>query len=142
MRKCSICGKNIPQGLRSNARYCSTLCKSKYSKKIFEKQNPQRNLNNKRTSGAVSELFVALDLFNKGLEVFRAMSFTASCDFAIIHKGKLLKIEVTTGHYSKGKILKKKKNRKQFDILAIVVGEEIIYEPEWDEIHSDWKSNS
>lgn len=82
--------------------------------------------------GARSELLAALDLMNRGDEVFRAMSPSASCDLLILRNGKPLRVEVKTGRkaksgdgYSFGSI-----NQTYFDLLAVVVGDQVIYNPE------------
>lgn len=84
------------------------------------------------TTGAIHEFKVAIDLMEKGYEVFRALSPACSCDLAILKNGKLLKIEVkTTYRLRSGKIVYPKIKNPKYDILVLVIRpNEIIYLPE------------
>ena len=129
MSLCVFCGGSIPEiKLRRGARYCSKKCRGS-----------AHALNAGRigsglaagTVGAIGELIVAADLLRRGFEVFRALSPNCSCDLAILRDGRLLKVEVTTSYRNPrtGVIHRRKKTSERFDILAMVVGAEIIYEP-------------
>ena len=50
------------------------------------------------TTGAMSELCVAVDLMKKGYAVFRALSPACFCDLIAIKDGKSLNVEVKTGY--------------------------------------------
>ena len=81
------------------------------------------------TKGAIGELIVSSDLLLKGIEVFRALSPSCSCDLVIRHKDEFHGIEVRSGAPNKsGKIYWHKKNLRA-PIAAIVFGDkkEIIY---------------
>ncbi len=87
------------------------------------------------TVGAIHELKVAIDLLERGFQVFRALSPSCECDLALISAGKLFRVEVTTGYTTiSGRICspgpqKMRKDGHKFDVLATVVdGEKIVYE--------------
>lgn len=85
------------------------------------------------TTGAIGELRVAVDLMQRGFEVFRAISPSCSCDLAVLHAGGLLRIEVRTGYKNKstGKIVTNTpRNPDRYDVHAIVVGDSVTYIPE------------
>jgi hypothetical protein len=70
-------------------------------------------------------------LLLKGFEVFRAVSSACSCDLAILKEGMLKRIEVRTGRRcTNGKIYWPVKTEvENYDVLAIVLPDEIIYKP-------------
>ena len=130
-RICAICSKSY-LAKRQNQKYCSRECRLEADRRRFTKVALKLPPS---TIGTLSELRVAIDLLNKKYEVFRAMSPSCSCDLAILKGGKLLRIEVTTGHYYTGKIKNglvanaHQKKSPKYDILAVVSqdGKEIIY---------------
>jgi len=136
IKKCNVCGKEITGKGSSDPRrkYCSHLCGIKHQNEQHRKLNPFANKNlSTGTVGAISELKTAKDLLIKGYEVFRAISPSCSCDLAILKKGKLLRVEVRTAYkYPSGKIITPNVGNIRSDILAKVIGEEIIYEPSLD----------
>ena len=72
-----------------------------------------------------------MDLLQKGYVVYRAIEGTASCDLAVLKNGRLLRIEVTTGHRKPyGGVGTPKKDARKFDILAITLPETILYRPD------------
>jgi hypothetical protein len=76
-------------------------------------------------------LEVAVDLLSRGFHVFRALSHSCSCDLAIVKDGKLIRVEVTTGHSNKnGTIGYPAKDETKFDILAVCTKNGIIYKPD------------
>mgnify|MGYP001607408067 CR=1 FL=1 len=92
------------------------------------------------TRGAVSELRVAVDLLERGYEVFRAVSQACSSDLIALSSGQILRIEVRTGaRYSPTGSLSfprngtgnDKRSEECLDHYAVVVhGEPVIYIPE------------
>lgn len=54
--------------------------------------------------GPLGELFVCMDLMEKGFEVFRAVGNFESFDLVAHKSGKLLRIQVKAGLYAQGSI--------------------------------------
>jgi hypothetical protein len=76
------------------------------------------------TVGAIAELAVAVDLMERGYDVFRAVSPACSCDLAVLSGGELLRIEVRTGHLSANGGLYWGATRNddgRFDVYAVVL---------------------
>ena len=87
------------------------------------------------TVGAIAELKVAIDLMQKGYEVFRALSPASSCDIAVLKNGKLIRVEVRTGYKGRvNELIYFNKNIKA-ELLAVVVHHtnEIFYYPSLNE---------
>jgi hypothetical protein len=82
--------------------------------------------------GAANELRVAADLILKGYDVFRALSPQCVCDLAILKDKRLLRVEVRTGQPSKRRtkpFWPKRKQVNNADIWAVVLPDQIYYEP-------------
>ena len=131
IKYCVECGKGLPS---NRWKYCSYECYSSYNHKKFKRENPNiLRGNTAGTTGAISELRVAIDLLAKGFNVFRALSPHCPCDLAVLKNGKLLRIEVRTAYRSvAGKPYKRRSRRddiNNIDIYAFVLADEIIYEP-------------
>ena len=97
---------------------------------MYRRYNPARAVGlPTATVGAISELRVAIDLFEKGYEVFRALSPTCSCDLAILNDGKLLRVEVKTAYRNtKGSTIPPPKGIRA-DVAALVLPDTIEYQP-------------
>lgn len=92
--------------------------------------------------GAISEMVVASDLLNKGYEVFRSVSQDCSCDLLALKDGSMLRIEVRTGQRNQNGTLGcsvSEKDLARFDVLAIVIGGEIVYQTT-DEARDEWSN--
>jgi len=128
-RNCVYCGKALPL---NRWRYCNDTCKSSYLSVRYREQNPFSGQSTS-TTGAISELRVAVDLMSKGYNVFRALSPSCPCDLAILKDGQLLKIEVrTTYRTASGKIYRSvmgRDNPLNIDHYAWVLSDKIVYEP-------------
>jgi len=123
---CVQCGKSISG---SRWKYCSEECYQVANKEKYNLANPFQGTTS-ATTGAISELRVAVDLMSRGYNVFRAMSPSCPCDLTVFKDDKLLRIEVRTGHMSiSGKTYNFKKERDKADVWAIVFPDKIIYEP-------------
>lgn len=125
------CGKQFftRQG---RARFCSNTCRKEVAAKRFRDRNPAPTVSS-GTRGAIGELIVCADLLNKGYEVFRSVSPSCSCDLAVLKDGKLLRIEVRTGHWTLGGKLtysKSPKDLERSDVFAVIVGDQIYYIPD------------
>uniref|UniRef100_A0A6M3IQ58 Uncharacterized protein n=1 Tax=viral metagenome TaxID=1070528 RepID=A0A6M3IQ58_9ZZZZ len=135
--KCLNCGGELPppsKHSRNDARkYCSWECRDAYYKKKYHLFNPYKGTSS-GTTGAISELRVAVDLLSKGFNVFRSLSPNSPCDLAVLKNGRLRRIEVrTTFLGTSGKpnsAVNKKDDLSNIDHYAFVTPEKIIYEPE------------
>ena len=127
---CVQCGKKLEGG---KTKYCSTECYRANAHDKYVGFNPFKGKTS-ATTGAISELRVAVDLLVKGYDVFRALSPNCPCDLAVLKNNKLLRIEVRTAHKSTtGKLYNNplaRDDRDNIDIYAWVLSDEIIYEPE------------
>lgn len=86
--------------------------------------------------GTIGELRVACDLLERGFEVFRSVSASASCDLAVLWKGKLLRIEVKTQSLymrtdgTTGTFRLRRGDASKYDIWAAILPDRIIYDPD------------
>ena len=128
-RACVHCGEvYFPK--RIVQRWCSLTCRANAKRAAYAAKNPNAGLPT-GTVGAISELKVGADLLGKGFEVFRALSPSCSCDLAILRDGRLVRVEVTTGHRSStGRVIHPSKINR-YDLLAVVLSDGTIhYDPE------------
>lgn len=95
-----------------------------------------QHLANSGTKGAVGELRVAVDLFERGYEVFRSLAQCCSCDLLVLKSGKILRVEVRTVPVAKEKWWRNKraKDSGRQDVFAWVLPDRIIYEPSLEEL--------
>ena len=132
MRLCKQCAEEIDTSKQGKGRavYCSIACRKASTREAYRTLNNVPSGISTGTKGTISELRIAVDLLQKGYEVFRALSPSCSCDLAILKDGKLLRIESRTGFYYKtsGKYMTSR-GRFRADILAIVLHDKIVYEP-------------
>lgn len=118
---------------RRHSKFCNNACASKHDSGKYYKRTKLAMPLPSATVGAIHELVVAIDLMRKGYHVFRALSPACECDLAILHGGKILRIEVTTTYESPrtGKLMipqGKTKHKHRFDVLALVLHDgRIIY---------------
>lgn len=81
-------------------------------------------------TGTLSEYKVALDLMKRGYDLFKPVTMNYSCDLLALKNDKFSRIEVTTGHKTAlGKVSYSKHNPDNYDVLVVVVGEELFYIP-------------
>ena len=130
---CKRCGEALSERkVKTRALYCSTECSMRSAKDRYHEKNPFRpTLMAPAKRGAVSELYVIIDLTERGYEVFKSINPSCSCDIAILKNKSLLRVEVTTGRFSpNGSLMYPKHNQTNYDILAIVLpSHEIRYNP-------------
>jgi hypothetical protein len=130
-RFCVYCKQQIDISVKSYPvkKYCSDECRRQHLHKQYAAANKCWNLPTP-TIGALSELKVSVDLLSKGFAVFRALSASCPCDLAVLIDSKLLRIEVTTASRTpRGNISFPQHNKANYDILALVLGDTIIYNP-------------
>jgi hypothetical protein len=73
------------------------------------------------TIGCAAELLVAVDLLNRGIEVYRALSQHSSCDMIAHRLGRMVRVEVKTGRIGRyGPEVALTRQRGKFDVLAVV----------------------
>ena len=139
-RRCLHCNGLIPPPtykMKGDQRkYCSNECRDQQYQAKYRENNPLMGTSS-GTTGAISELRVAIDLLSKGYDIFRAVSPNCSCDLAVLKNSKLLRIEVKTAHKSiSGGLYNQPiamgKNKDKRDIMAWVLPDEIVYEPSLD----------
>lgn len=126
---CEVCSKPFSTQ-RAWQKYCCYGCRLEKQKGSYASVGEELASG---TIGTLGELRVAIDLLLKGYDVFRAISPSCSCDLAVLRNSKLIRVEVTTGHYYYGKLRPssvKKYQRHQYDVLATVSpdGQTIIYD--------------
>lgn len=80
------------------------------------------------TYGALSELRVSCDLIDRGYSVFRALSPNAPCDLVVIKAHQVLRVEVKSNP-----IVPCGAKQRNYDILAQVLTNEIVYTPPFEE---------
>lgn len=140
----SICAecKGAFNPSRKDQKFCSLACARECIRKAWQAANPKTSLvtlkNN--TVAEINEMRVAIDLLGRGFEVYRAAVAGMPCDMLACGKNTWLypgneprRIEVTTGNRTpSGALQHPRRDDSQYDILAIVVGEDIFYQPELD----------
>lgn len=135
MKPCKYCGGPLPATARSNQVYCSTTCAREYVKREWRERNPKSPLG-ALAAGTIAEahvMRVCIDLLEKGWQVYRAAFPAMDFDiFAMRPEWEVaLRVKVTTGmRTNRGGVSHPKRDRTKFDVLAIVIGNDIIYEPE------------
>ena len=130
MQTCERCGKPITEAKqRRNAKYCSAGCAQEHYQ---ERAGFGRSGLSTGTAGAVGELVVSVDLMRRGFEVFRAVSPACSCDLLASKNGKLWRVEVRTAYRNEltGRVTVNLPDRSRCDVLASVLGNEVVYDPE------------
>lgn len=130
-KKCLQCNKEIKS---QRTKFCSNECYRINTRVRYHRYNPFKGKTS-TTTGAISELRVAVDLLVKGYDVFRALSPSSPCDLAILKDYKLLRIEVRTAHKTaSGSVYHRKPlpedDKDNIDHYAWVLPKEIIYDPE------------
>lgn len=134
-KRCVVCGNPlIHNGAAHPFKYCSKRCRDRAkARRAIDKyrdKNPV-GLGRNNTTGAISELRVAVDLLAKGYNVFRALSPSCPCDLVILNNNDILRVEVTTGKYSPSGIIQyPSHNPELYDILAVVSHDRIHYFPD------------
>lgn len=123
---CLGCGMPVKTSV-PNKKYCSEVCRRKT---VYPaKQHGDLPTG---TCGAINEYRVAVDLLKRGYQVFRAMSPSCSCDLAVLHNKRLLRVEVTTGYRVNGRLTHPKAGKNDWrgsaDILAVALPDGLHYE--------------
>lgn len=131
LRACHFCGKEFMLRNKHKRIFCSKECSKKCYIEKFGLKSIYPNLPT-GTVGTMSELIVFTDLLKKGFEVFRALSPSCSCDLAILKDKQLIRVEVTSGYkrLKDNGLSYPKKDSLKFDLLAVVVGNEVYYQPD------------
>lgn len=99
MKKCEECGNELPPARNKKARFCNTSCRSAKYKRESKITGDSPMLQNKGSTGAISELLACAELLKRGYSVFRSVSPACSCDIvAFGNSGKLIRVEVKTAY--------------------------------------------
>lgn len=117
---------------------------SKDIRDIKDKLNRESQRISNGKTGAKSEMLVACDLLDKGFEVFRAVSPSASCDLIILNGNQTERVEVRTGRNNQDGTVScgvDIYDIGRFDILAVAIKDshDVKYFME-DDIHIEGKS--
>lgn len=127
-RICPACKQPVPLWRHGSARYCSKKCQKERIKNHYKYPRMITNEIPTGTVGAVGELKVAIDLLSRGFEVYRNLSPHGSADLITIRNNEIHSIEVRSGYrIPNGTLCYSKKHKAQ--IIAVVIGDEIVYEP-------------
>lgn len=131
---CENCGSNIPKKVKhlSIRKYCNKKCSREFYRKNYRSQNPLEGMGTDKI-GKINEMLVCIDLIKKKYEVYTKLG-SSSFGILILKNNKIMKISVTTGHFSpSGKLVYYTGRKDGFDILAVVTPKGIQYFPEFDE---------
>lgn len=133
MAICRGCAKEFTSSHGRVQFYCDSGCRRQSLKREYRRLNPAP-LIPPGTVGAISELRVSVDLLRQGVHIFRALSPNCPCDLVILRNGIALRVEVRTGYRTKDKMGKiqfpnHRKDKGKYDVIAIVLPDEIIYQP-------------
>lgn len=137
MNNCKECG--APLTGRRNKDFCDVRCSRAWHSKQWRDQNPKTaaaQLAN-GTVASMNVMRVMLDLVSKGYNVYRA-AFEAM-PFELIAFRRLdsgiemahMRVKVTTGHRTATGLISHRKlppAEYGYDVLAVVVGTDIVYE--------------
>lgn len=128
IRMCPGCGSNV-FSFRQNMVYCNPQCrKQHYHKRICADLQVERAGDlSSATVGAIGELVACSDLLLRGLEVFRAVSPSCSCDLVVSNGQESNRVEVRTANMRIGGSYWVPRNGV-YDTLAVVIGKTVVYE--------------
>jgi len=133
IKVCVQCQTPLPvEKFKRRAFCCSASCERLRLHQKYRGENPASSyLCNTTTTGTINEFKVAIDLLRRGYQVFKAISPGAICDLMIYKDHQLVRVEVTTGSRVNGKLSHTKSHAKdKYDLLCVVVRDEIVYIPE------------
>ena len=133
MNNCKECGEPLVGG-RSDRKFCDKFCASNYNKRLWRERNPKSPLG-ALDNGTIAEanvMKVCIDLLERGYQVYRAAFPAMECDLiARTGQSEIARIEVTTGNLTpRGTLVHPKRDAAKFDVMAVVVGDDIYYKPE------------
>ncbi len=123
--KCVVCDKEFKPA-NKKVTMCSAACRNK-------KWKPERETFKLgipcATVGAVAELMVAVELFKLGYEVYRPLSFAASCDLIALKDGIIFRIEVKTARYAGDKLVHPVKNIRSENLVLVTHSDQKAHMP-------------
>lgn len=134
---CSFCRKALFGG-RKDRKFCDNECARQQAKKKWREANPKSPLAAFAT-GAVAEaneMLVAIDLLQRGYEVYRSAFPAQGCDIVIMRPADrredvYVRIEVTSGNYTgSGTLVHPERDPSKYDVMAVVANGRITYKPE------------
>jgi hypothetical protein len=129
--RCWRCQGQIPEARqRRHARYCSKKCQleAHLPRSIYKQHGLSAN---KVTT--MMKLRVSADLIARGCHVFRSINTSSGADLGILvpHNNQFLRVAIRTGieNPSTKKIYVSRPSEGSYDICAVVLPNETIYEP-------------
>lgn len=129
---CVECGKPLYGG-RKDRKFCDKTCAAFTAKRKWREANPKSPLAAFAT-GAVAEaneMTVAIDLLQRGYEVFRSAFPAQSCDMLVRFADTTMRVEVTSGNYTgSGTLVHPERDPSKYDVMAVVANGKITYKPE------------
>lgn len=133
---CVECGAPLIGG-RKDRKFCDKTCAAFTAKRKWREANPKSPLAAFAT-GAVAEaneMLVAIDLLQRGYEVYRSAFPAQSCDMLVrtpdAPADYHLRIEVTSGNYTgSGTLVHPERDPSKYDVMAVVANGKITYKPE------------
>jgi len=136
--KCAWCDTLLPAVRRSSMRFCDKHCAAAHQQQKWRTRNPKSALGALLAGGVaeVNEMRVAIDLLQRGFEVYRAAFQGMPCDMLVRRTewdhNQVWRVEVTTGNRTvAGSIVHPDRSKAQFDVLAVVLADgEIMYKPD------------
>lgn len=116
---------------RPTQRFCEFRCRQLAERERYYKTlSLTKSLSvSSSTVGAIGELRVSVDLMSRGFSVFRALSPTCPADLVALRGGICKLVEVKTVTENGGQISRPMTKGGQFDVLAMVLPDRIVYEP-------------
>jgi len=140
------CGEPL-LGARPNRKFCDMACKKAYHSQQWREQNPKSPLGalSMQATAELNVLRVCKDLLQRcsSIQLFRALFPAQDCDLIAMDWGipaTYWRIEVTSGNYTgAGNVTHPKRDARKYDVLAVVIGEEIVYQPPFGEWPMGWK---
>ena len=101
---CPECGKDIDTSERKE--FCNAEHGARFSRRRLGESFEKSEIGAKKgLIGAIQEVRVVIDLLNKGFEVFRAATRPLRMTYGFRMSGKLVRIQVKTGHLQRGNII-------------------------------------
>ena len=115
--------------IKRHAKFCTRKCSSINNSKKLKALNPTSGLPT-ATVGALNEMRASAELLSRGYHVFRAVSPSCPCDLIAMRDGESIRVEVTTGYKNQdGSIGYPPHTSGEYDMLIVVVGDSIFYNP-------------
>lgn len=132
-KNCIVCGRNFDTKHKYPVKMCSRECRNKRARLLSGRADLPVMATG--TTGAISEMLIAVDLMRRGYATFRALSPSCFCDLIAVKNEKILRVECRTGVelQAKSRVNFPKNSHGKIDIFAVFVrttGEILYFEPD------------